>query len=223
MFLLTRIRRMLADPPEEPHTHALNTALNAHWKSLFDVEVKLSDKLRRNFAEMQRCAQIAEEKHLVFVAAELALWEAKRAAFQLEATLGGLPGQPGSLQSADWGTHWILFHWTEPATGGPVWGYRLERRAGRQPFYVADLGVEPEITLVNQPQGRVMHYRVVPFNGWGDGPPSAEFKIKFDPELREKGKRRKKKAASGDQAAAQPGKDEKGSAREPGGDEPSGD
>jgi hypothetical protein len=186
-FLLTRIRRALAEPPEEPFTHHLNVALCAHWKSLFANETKLGremgDELRASLEEQQKAGADAEQKHVAYVAATLAAWEAKRNAFQLEATLGGLPGAPGPLSSSDYGTHWILFHWPPPATGGPVWGYRVERSADNRHFYLADLGVEPEIALINQPQQVKLYYRVIPFNGWGDGPPGPVFGVKFDPEL----------------------------------------
>ena len=94
-----------------------------------------------------------------------------------------MPGAPGPLHSADYGTHWILFHWQPPETGGPVWGYRVERSTDNVNFYMADMGVELEITLVHQPQNVKLYYRVVAFNGWGDGPSAGVFGIKFDPEL----------------------------------------
>ncbi len=192
-FLLTRIRRVLADPPEEPFTHQVSNALCAHWKTLFErnsrFSEKMSDELRDLLAEQQRVCAEAEQKHQAYVAASLAMWEAKRNAFQLEATLGGLPGVTGPLNSADYGTHWILFHWQPPATGGPVWGYHIERSSDNRNFYLADMGVEPEITLVHQPQNVKLYYRVLAFNGWGDGPPSPVFGIQFDPELVDAGQR----------------------------------
>ena len=150
-------------------------------------------ELRANLAAQQKACADAEQKHQAYVTATFALWEAKRDAFLLEATLGGLPGAPGPLQSSDYGTHWILFHWQPPETGGPVWGYRVERSTDNRNFYMADMGVEPEITLVNQPQNVKIYYRVVAFNGWGDGPSTGVFGIKFDPELVDVAKRRRRK------------------------------
>lgn len=208
-FLLTRIRRVLAEPPEEEFTHHLSNAICAHWKTLFTnpqfVGDQMSDELRAVFAEHQRCCADAEQKHQIYVAAQLALWEAMRAAFHIDATLGGKPGQPGLLCSADYGTHWILFDWKPPETGGPVWGYRIERSEDNRNFYLADMGVEPEITLEHQPQNVKIYYRVVAFNGWGDGPPSPVFGIMFDPELVDVGKRKKRpKAKSRKLPAAKP-------------------
>jgi hypothetical protein len=186
-YLLTRIRRALADPPQEPFTHHLNNALCAHWKTLFDRDSrfagKMSDEFRELWAEQQAACADAEAKHQAYVIASLAAWEIKRNMFKLEATLDGLPGAPGPLCSSDYGTHWILFHWEPPAAGGPVWGYRVERSADNRDFYLADMGVEPEIALLHQPQNVKLYYRVVPFNGWGDGPPGPVFGILFDPEL----------------------------------------
>jgi|GEM_PF-5612129 hypothetical protein len=182
-FVLHRIRKALAEPPEEPMTHAVLVAVNAHWKSLFDKEINLSDELAASVKEMNRHAQVsldAEEKR---VTCQLALWEAKRAAFQIEATLGGAPGTPGPLQSSDWGTNWILFEWTAPENGGLPWGYRVERSADNRDFYTAEMCVDTEVTLIRQPQGQKFYYRVVAFNGWGDGAPSPVFGIKFDTEL----------------------------------------
>jgi hypothetical protein len=193
-YLLTRIRRVLAEPPQEPFTHHLNNALCAHWKTLFEDKNFLkkppNDELRALLAEQQKACADAEEKHQAYVTAQFTLWETKRAAFRIEATLGGLPGQPGSPRSADYGTHWILFHWEPPGIGGPVWGYRIERSDDNRNFYLADMGVEPEITLQHQPQNVKLYYRVVPFNGWGDGPPSPVFGIKFDPEIVDARKRK---------------------------------
>ena len=53
------------------------------------------------------------------------------------------------------------------------------------------MGVEPEITLQHQPQNVKLYYRVVPFNGWGDGPTNGVFGIKFDAELVDVSKRKK--------------------------------
>ena len=182
-FVLYRIPKALAEPPEEPMTHALLVALAAHWKSLFDSDPKKWDCLGENLKGMQaqiKVALAADERHVTCM---LALWEAKRAAFQLDATLGGPPAAPGPLQSSDWGTHWILFCWTAPETGGLPWGYRVERSTDNRHFIPVEMCVDTEVTLLNQPQGQKFYYRIVAFNGMGDGPPSPVFGIKFDPAL----------------------------------------
>jgi hypothetical protein len=188
-YLLTRIRRALAESPEEELTSAVLAALIAHWASLFAGDPVKFALLGPHLKALNGAAAHSEEAQQRYVTASLAEWEAKRAAFQLDATLGGPPGRPGPLWSADWGTHWILFDWKPPETGGPVWGYRIERSEDNRNYYLADMGVEPEIILQHQPQNVKFYYRVVPFNGWGDGPPSPVFGIMFDPELVDEEKR----------------------------------
>ncbi|MBI2929031.1 MAG: fibronectin type III domain-containing protein [Verrucomicrobia bacterium] len=164
-------------------THALELAITAHWQTLSESDPKQWDRLSPHLQQMQLACKesiTAAERH---VAAQLAAWEAKRAAFQPEATVGGPPRQPGTLDSADWGTHWILFHWDPPSGGCEPWGYRLERSTDNREFFPVSLCVETEETLLNQPQGVKLYYRVVGINGFGDGPPSAVFGIKFDSEL----------------------------------------
>jgi hypothetical protein len=182
-FVLHRIRRALADPVKEPLTHALLAALWAHWKSLHDSNPEKFAGLREHLVPMEvqlQEAQEADEQHIGY---KLALWEAKRAAFHLDVTLGGAPGATGPLQSSDWGTHWILFHWQPPETGALTWGYRVERSPDNQVFYPVEICVEPEVALLNQPQGQKFYYRVTAFNGFGDGPASPVFGIMFDPGL----------------------------------------
>jgi hypothetical protein len=183
-FLLTRIGRALAEPPKEAMTHALLTALNAHWKCLYDSDPQKWHVMTEHIQHIQAgmtIANAANDKHITF---SLAAWEARRAAFQLKATLGG-PSEksPGPLRSSDWGTHWILFDWAPSQTGALVWGYRVERSADNCVFYPVEVCVENEVALLNQPQNQKFYYRVIPFNGFGDGPPSAIFAVTFDAEL----------------------------------------
>jgi hypothetical protein len=188
-FYLHRIRRALAEPPEEPMTHALRMALTAHWRTLYEDDPVKYACMAEHLKGMQAVVVQSDDSQEQLVTAVLAEWEAKRAAFRLEATLGGPPGKPGKLQAPDWGTHWVLFDWKAPATGGPVWGYRLERSADNRDFYLVDITIETEVTLQRQPPGRKFYYRVVPFNGWGDGPPSATVNLEFDPKVEDVRKR----------------------------------
>ena len=190
-YLLTRIRRALAEPPQEAMSHAILTGISAHWESLFKSDPVKFAPLNPHINGTNAAAAKSEEAQLQYVTAILAEWEAKRAVFQLDATLGGPPGQPGGFNSEDWGTHWILFQWTAPAAGGPVWGYRVERSTDNLGFCVADVCIETEVTLLRQPQGRKLYYRVIPFNGWGDGPASNTFDITLDAELVDCAKRRR--------------------------------
>lgn len=180
-FLLTRIRRALAG--QEPLTGAVMVAINAHWKGLIESDASMPAAMHKRIKDLQAACKTVLDAEEQRTATELALWEAKRAAFDVESTLGGPPGKPGVLDSGDWGTHWILFYWSEPEEGGAPWGYRLERSADGVEFYPAEMTIDTEVTLLNQPQNQKLRYRVIAFNGWGDGPPSALFEIKFDPAL----------------------------------------
>jgi hypothetical protein len=182
-YLLTRIRRVLAEPPKEKATHAVLLAINAHWKSLYANDPTKLACMGELLKEMEPQINVVVEADQNVVNTQLALWEARRAAYQLDTTLGGPPGSPGMLSSGDWATHWILFHWSEPETGAPVWVYRIERSADNREFYPVEVCVNTEVTLLNQPQDQKFYYRVVPFNGFGDGPPSGIFGVKFDAEL----------------------------------------
>ena len=103
-FLLTRIRRALAEPPQEPMTGALLAALAAHWECLFASDPVKFALLRPHMELLHADAARTEEAQQQYVTATLTAWEARRAAFQLDAALGGPPGRPGSLDSFDWGT-----------------------------------------------------------------------------------------------------------------------
>lgn len=182
-FRLHRIRKALADPAEEPMTHALLAALWAHWKSLYDSNPEKFASLREHLEPMTAQLQEAQDADEQHIGHKLTLWEAKRAAFHLDVTLGGAPGATGPLHSADWGTHWVLFDWKPAETGALTWGYRVERSADNQVFYPVEICVEPEVALLNQPQGQKFYYRVMAFNGFGDGPASPVFSLQFDPAL----------------------------------------
>jgi len=51
-FLLTRIRRALAEPPEEPTTTPMLVAITAHWKSLFESDPVKFEPLRSHLEGM---------------------------------------------------------------------------------------------------------------------------------------------------------------------------
>ncbi len=195
-FLLTRIRRALAEPPQEEMTGPVLAALAAHWESLFASDPVKFAPLRPHIEGLKADAARTEEAQQQYVTTTLAAWEARRAAFRLDATLGGLPGRPGGFESSDWGTHWILLDWKAPEAGGPVWGYRVERSTDNREFCVVDVCITTETTLLHQPQGQKFYYRVIPFNSWGDGPASNVFGIMLDAELVDSRKRRTQPATS---------------------------
>ncbi|MBA7646976.1 hypothetical protein ES703_54744 [subsurface metagenome] len=90
------------------------------------------------------------------------------------------PGQPRNLEAAIQGAGTILLDWKAPArgSGGTVRTYVIERR--EQPegggefgeWRQAGIALESETTLMNQPRGVQLEYRVKAVNTGGESPPS---------------------------------------------------
>jgi hypothetical protein len=83
------------------------------------------------------------------------------------------PGQVRTLEVVQEGPDWVFLDWKSPAGGGPVVGYKVERRRrdGGDWTHVA-VAVESEITLTGQEAGVEWEYRVIAFSKIGDGPAS---------------------------------------------------
>ncbi len=91
-----------------------------------------------------------------------------------------LPGQPRNLDTAVQGAGTILLDWKAPArgSGGTVRTYVIERRD--QPegggefgeWRQAGIALESETTLMNQPRGVQLEYRIKAINTGGESPPS---------------------------------------------------
>lgn len=102
--------------------------------------------------------------------AKLALigWGAKAAPTALQP-----PGQARTLEAPRQGEEWIFLDWKEPADGGAVASYKIERRerpAG--PWTLIQIALESEATLNNQERGKDWEYRVIAVNKAGEGTPS---------------------------------------------------
>jgi len=90
------------------------------------------------------------------------------------------PGQVRLLEivSEGPGTLKLDWKWPDPATGGPVRTYKIERRekpAPEQPlgeWHEAGLAFVTEAFLTGQPRGLQMEYQVIGLNTAGDGVPS---------------------------------------------------
>jgi len=90
------------------------------------------------------------------------------------------PGQPRNLEAAVQGAGTVLLDWKAPArgSGGNVRTYVIERR--QQPegggefgdWQQAGIALESETTLMNQPRGVQLEYRVKAINTGGISPPS---------------------------------------------------
>jgi len=90
------------------------------------------------------------------------------------------PGQPRNLDAAMQGAGTVLLDWKAPArgSGGQVRTYVIERReqteAGGEfgDWQQACIALETESTLLNQPRGVQLEYRVKAINTGGESPPS---------------------------------------------------
>ena len=71
------------------------------------------------------------------------------------------------------GEGWVFLDWKEPADGGAVASYKIERRlrpAGD--WAIISIALESEATLNNQERNKDWEYRVIAVNKAGEGVPS---------------------------------------------------
>ena len=71
------------------------------------------------------------------------------------------------------GDAWVFLDWKQPVDGGRVIAYNIQRR-NRTDGAWQDVAtaIETEATLVEQPEGKELEYRVIAINKAGDGAPS---------------------------------------------------
>ena len=84
-----------------------------------------------------------------------------------------IPGQPRALEAPRQGEGWVFLDWKEPADGGSVAAYKIERR--ERPvgdWILISMAIESEATLNNQERGKDLEYRVIATNKAGEGIPS---------------------------------------------------
>ena len=93
-------------------------------------------------------------------------WSGRKTATTLQS-----PGQTRLLEAAKQGAGWVFLDWKQPADGGKVSAYKVQRRIGDRWEDVAT-AILSEITLVDQPRGQKLEYRVIAINKSGDGPKS---------------------------------------------------
>lgn len=95
-------------------------------------------------------------------------WAGRKAAAPLAP-----PGQARLLEAPRQGEGWVFLDWKKPVVGGMVSAYKVMRRerpAG--PWEDVATAVISEATLVDQPRGKELEYRIVAINKAGDGEPS---------------------------------------------------
>ena len=80
------------------------------------------------------------------------------------------PGQARLLEAPKQGEGWVFLDWKKPSDSGAVSAYKVMRRerpAG--PWEDAATAVITEATLVEQPRGKELEYRIIAVNKAGDG------------------------------------------------------
>jgi hypothetical protein len=83
------------------------------------------------------------------------------------------PGQSRVLEAVRQGAGWVFLDWKEPADGGKVAAYHIERRELPDGLWQpAGLAVISEAMVSNQPTGKTLEYRVYAVNKAGNGPVS---------------------------------------------------
>jgi len=80
------------------------------------------------------------------------------------------PGQVRLLEAIKQGAGWVVLDWKAPADGGKPSAYKVQRRGQSAGGWVdVATAIETETTLVDQPRGVELEYRVVAVNKAGDG------------------------------------------------------
>jgi hypothetical protein len=84
-----------------------------------------------------------------------------------------IPGQTRLLEAPRQGAGWVYLDWKKPSDGGAVSAYKIMRRERPEGEW-ADIAtaVISEATLVEQPTGKELEYRIIAVNKAGDGEPS---------------------------------------------------
>ena len=89
------------------------------------------------------------------------------------ATLLAPPGQARLLEAPKQGEGWVFLDWKAPIDGGAPAAYKVMRRERPEgPWQEAATAVITEATLVEQPRGKELEYRIIAVNKAGEGEPS---------------------------------------------------
>lgn len=143
---------------------ALAVAANAEtaFTAKSDALDALTDAMKADLRYAENTVNFDDEK------LNLIGWSGRKAATPLAP-----PGQPRLLEAPKQGEGWVFLDWKPPADGGKPAAYRIERRerpAG--PWGSIATAIETEATLVGQPRGPELEYRIIAVNKAGESPPS---------------------------------------------------
>ena len=83
------------------------------------------------------------------------------------------PGQTRLLEAPKQGMGWLFLDWKKPADGGATAAYKVMRRERPEGQWEdVATAVISEVTLVEQPTGKELEYRIIAVNKAGEGKPS---------------------------------------------------
>jgi hypothetical protein len=168
---LLKIKRLQYNTASNAQTEALaaaQVATETKDLKLADLEDTMRDELKKSEVDVG-----SDSEKLEYIG-----WGPKASPSPADP-----PGQPRNLDAAVQGAGTILLDWKAPArgSGGSVRTYVIERRD--QPegggefgeWAQAGIALETEATLMNQPRGVQLEYRVKAINTGGQSPPSNTF------------------------------------------------
>lgn len=123
---------------------------------------ELVDKMKMNLRYAENISRGQDGK------LELLGWGAPR-----RGTPHDLPGQVRTLELIREGADWVFLDWKEPADGGQVAAYRIQRRRrDGGPWTDVGMAIESEVLLNGQEAGVEFEYHVIAVNRAGEGRPS---------------------------------------------------
>ena len=141
---------------------AAAAAAEAATTSKDDVLEDLVDAMKSDIRYAENTVDFDDDK------LKLIGWAGKKAPTPL-----AVPGQARLLEAPRQGDGWVFLDWKAPIDGGAPSAYKVTRRerpAGA--WEDVATAVITEATLVEQPKGKELEYRIIAVNKAGDGEPS---------------------------------------------------
>ncbi len=141
---------------------AAAAAAEAATTSKDDVLEDLVDAMKSDIRYAENTVDFDDDK------LKLIGWAGKKAPTPL-----AIPGQTRLLEAPRQGDGWVFLDWKAPIDGGAPSAYKVTRRE-RPAGAWEDIAtaVITEATLVEQPKGKELEYRIIAVNKAGDGEPS---------------------------------------------------
>jgi len=141
---------------------AAKAAAEAATTSKDDVLETLTDAMKSDIRYAENTVDFDDDK------LKLIGWAGKKAPTPL-----AIPGQTRLLEAPRQGDGWVFLDWKAPVDGGAPSAYKVMRRERPDgPWAETATAVITEATLVEQPKGKELEYRIIAVNKAGDGEPS---------------------------------------------------